>query len=115
MNGIVADSMPDRKQLLEEAGAVEFADPVLHGAGHRQLIDHPFVHFQAHADVRMGEGMHQKKLADMRQLGLLRAQEFAACRHIEEKVADLNPGADRTADIVDAQKFAAGDLDLGAG
>src|ERR1039457_5628373 len=52
---------------------------------------------------------------DVRELGLVGAQEFLAGRNVEEQVADRDGGPDAGGQLIAAQQLSTGNLDDGAG
>ena len=56
---------------------------------------------------------HQR--GDVRQFGLLGAEELLARRHVEEEIAHRNVGAARVRHLVAMEHLAASDLDARAG
>ena len=63
----------------------------------------------------MGQAVVGHQGGDVRQLGLLRAQEFLARRHVVEQVAHRNRGAAAQRRFLTAQHLAAGDFDRRTG
>ena len=63
----------------------------------------------------MRQAVVRDQRGDVRQLGLLGAQEFLARRDVEEQIAHRDGGAAAARDLLAAQHFAARDFDARAG
>ena len=102
-------------KLAQVVIAEEIAHPVCNGllAAGRQAVHYPSIHAQTHPYFRMGQSLECECRADVGQLGLLTAQKLAACRHVKEEIAHLDPRPRRPADLTHILDLTARERDLG--
>ncbi len=81
----------------------------IHGG---ELPDDAAILGQRERDFGIRQRGEREVMMDVRELGFFAAEEFAAGGEVEEKLADLDARAGRTAGGFDLENFAAGDDDL---
>ena len=105
----------DLHQFVQNLAAENLVDALLH-AGHgsdAEQLGGPGA--QAETLIRMRQAVVRHQRGDVRQFGLLGAQEFAARRDVVEQIAHRDHGAAAQRRLLAAQHLAAGDFDARAG
>ena len=102
-------------QIVERLAAEDLIDAFLQGGDGRYVKQFGGPAQQLKRFIGMRKAVVGDEGRDMRQFGLLCAQEFATGRHIIKEVADGDGGATSLPRLFTAQHFAARDFDARAG
>ena len=101
---------------LDEVGALaeQLKEPLGHSGRRRTLEELAAAARQREADLRIAERHLRHQPRDLRRLRLIRLEELAPRRQVEEEVGDLDARAFRRADLAHRYDRPGVDADLGA-
>ena len=102
-------------QLLQRLAAEYLVDALAQGRDRCDVQKLAASGYQLKSLAGMRQAVMRGQRGDVGQLGLVRAQEFLARRHVEKQVAHGDGRSRRESRLVAAQHFTPGDLDPRAG
>ena len=103
------------QKLVERLPAKDLVDALGVGGYGRGDEDGIGGRVQLPVHLRVGQRVVRDQAGDMRELGGFRLEKLAACRSIEEKIANGDGGSGRQASLFHGEDASAGDLDDRAG
>ena len=103
----------DGQQLAEGVFAKDLVDALGGARDRRRGEDGVGGREQLEVLFRVDERVVRDERGDMGELSGLGAEEFAACRRVEEEIGDGDGGSARQGNVVDVMDFAAGNFDVG--